>query len=471
MAKRWAWRVTLALGGLLGSYVGMSCLLFVLGAHRASLSQQSEHWQVFSLPESSQRLLIVAPHPDDEVLGCGGLIATAVRQGAQVRVVFLTNGDGYPAAATLLCRSTPTAHDFLALGKLRMQEARQAARALGLSLSDLLFLGYPDRQLWQMAIAGKKPLRAPATQCDHVPYTEALRPGAPYCAPSLVEDLRRVISDFQPTHLFVTHPLDDHPDHMVASLYVREALAQATERGELLIAPQLFYYLIHRGDWPLPQGYSPERSLVPPRGMTAERWLCLPLDAELRERKRRALRAHESQYALMARFLNSFLRTNELFLPEGEWVRNPVDDNPMLRLRPGGDLRQVRAEPDSGGIRLQIETRRPLTAPLRLQITLILVEQSGEWRTRTWLYTPARSQAFEGVVEAQHDRLRFWLPVPEMRHVRRAYLLVQSHLYQVELDRSGILPIRPALSGEQAGVAVDAPSRATAQQSAPLGTR
>ncbi|MCS7065980.1 MAG: PIG-L family deacetylase, partial [Fimbriimonadales bacterium] len=261
---RWFWRATLALGGLLGSYVGMSCLLFVLGAHRASLSQQSEHWQPLPLPQPSDRLLIVAPHPDDEVLGCGGLIAEAVRRGALVRVVFLTSGDGYPAAATLLCRSTPTPKDFLELGRLRMREARQAVQVLGLSPRDLVFLGYPDRQLWQMATGGGKPLHTPTTRCSHVPYAEALRPSAPYRAQALVEDLRRVIVDFQPTHIFVTHPLDDHPDHMVASLYVREAIARATEHGELFIAPQILYYLIHRGDWPLPQGYYPERSLAPP---------------------------------------------------------------------------------------------------------------------------------------------------------------------------------------------------------------
>lgn len=440
---RWIWRTVLALGGLLGSYVGMSCLLFVLGTHQASLSQQSDHWQLLPLPEPSHRLLIVAPHPDDEVLGCGGLIAEAVRRGALVRVAFLTSGDGYAAAATLLCRSTPTADDFLALGKLRMQEARRAAQALGLSPESLIFLGYPDRQLWQMALAGANRLRAPTTLCHRVPYDEALRPGAPYCAPSLVEDLRRVITDFQPTQIFVPHPLDDHPDHMVSSLYVREALAQATERGELLVAPQMFYYLIHRGDWPLPQGYYPNRSLAPPYGMENEPWLCLPLDHVLRERKHRALHAHESQCALMARFLNSFLRTNELFLPaslQGSLhSTNPVDDNPALHLRPGADLCQIWGEPDSTGLRLQVETRQPLTAPLRLQITLILVLQTGEWRTRTWLYAPDRARAFDGHVQAQGEQLQLWLPVPELSRAKRAYLLVQSRLYKVEMDRSGVL--------------------------------
>jgi LmbE family N-acetylglucosaminyl deacetylase len=513
VVARWFWRVVLTLGGLLGSYVGMSCLLFVLSVHRASLSQQSVHWQPLPVPQPAQRILVVAPHPDDEVLGCGGLIATAVRQGAMVRVVFLTSGDGYPAAATLLCRSTPKADDFLALGRMRMEEARRAAHALGLSDTDLVFLGYPDRRLWQMAMAAGRVMRSPTTLCDRVPYAAAWRPGAPYSAHALVDDLRRLLADFQPTHLFVTHPLDDHPDHMAASLYVQEAVAQARARGELLLEPALFYYLVHRGDWPLPQGYHPDRALTPPRGLTAAPWFALTLDGELRQRKQRALQAHETQYALMARFLSSFLRTNELFqkgdplltatgdgsshdrfgeppplgspclqgepslrfppevggtcrrgadscsgcthttecceisVGEGgigraqQWT-NPVDDNPMLRLRPGADLCRVAARPLHDGLHLRITTRKPLTTPLRLHITLITVQATGQWQTHTWLYIPERPQALDGTVQAEGNQLTFWLPVPEMSTAARAYLMVQTHLYKMELDRSGIVVIR-----------------------------
>jgi LmbE family N-acetylglucosaminyl deacetylase len=445
VVARWFWRVVLTLGGLLGSYVGMSCLLFVLSVHRASLSQQSVHWQPLPVPQPAQRILVVAPHPDDEVLGCGGLIATAVRQGAMVRVVFLTSGDGYPAAATLLCRSTPKADDFLALGRMRMEEARRAAHALGLSDTDLVFLGYPDRRLWQMAMTAGRVVRSPTTLCDRVPYAAAWRPGAPYSAHALVDDLRRLLADFQPTHLFVTHPLDDHPDHMAASLYVQEAVAQARARGELLLEPALFYYLVHRGDWPLPQGYHPDRALTPPHGLTAAPWFALTLDGELRQRKQRALQAHETQYALMARFLSSFLRTNELFLPPSaepaqRW-ENPVDDNPMLRLRPGADLCRVAARPLHDGLHLRITTRKPLTTPLRLHITLITVQATGQWQTHTWLYIPERPQALDGTVQAQGNQLTFWLPVPEMSTAARAYLMVQTHLYKMELDRSGIVVI------------------------------
>ncbi|MFD0774454.1 PIG-L deacetylase family protein [Streptomonospora algeriensis] len=42
---------------------------------------------------SKQRLLVIAPHPDDEVLGCGGLLHKAKTAGAEVYVQFLTVGD------------------------------------------------------------------------------------------------------------------------------------------------------------------------------------------------------------------------------------------------------------------------------------------------------------------------------------------------------------------------------------------
>ena len=42
------------------------------------------------------RVLVFAPHPDDEALGCGGLIQQAVELGAEVRVIFQTDGDNNP---------------------------------------------------------------------------------------------------------------------------------------------------------------------------------------------------------------------------------------------------------------------------------------------------------------------------------------------------------------------------------------
>ena len=47
------------------------------------------------------RLLVVAPHPDDETLGAGGLIQRVRHAGGAVKVVFMTSGDGFPAGVAL----------------------------------------------------------------------------------------------------------------------------------------------------------------------------------------------------------------------------------------------------------------------------------------------------------------------------------------------------------------------------------
>jgi LmbE family N-acetylglucosaminyl deacetylase len=70
-------------------------------------------------------VLVVAPHPDDEVLGCGGLIARLAAGGAAVRVLFLTDGGE--------------------LAETRRREAKAAAEVLG--LTGLEHLGLPDGEL------------------------------------------------------------------------------------------------------------------------------------------------------------------------------------------------------------------------------------------------------------------------------------------------------------------------------------
>ena len=85
-------------------------------------------------------LVVVAPHPDDESLGCGGLIAEACAENRPVRVVIVSDGAGsHPAS-----RSYPEQR----LTNLRETEAKEAAGELGLDpLRDLVFLRLPDRHV------------------------------------------------------------------------------------------------------------------------------------------------------------------------------------------------------------------------------------------------------------------------------------------------------------------------------------
>lgn len=80
--------------------------------------------------------LILAPHPDDESLGCGGLIAACCARGTPPIVVIVTDGAGsHPASQS---------HSPARLRELRAQEARTAVECLGMEPESLVFLGLPD---------------------------------------------------------------------------------------------------------------------------------------------------------------------------------------------------------------------------------------------------------------------------------------------------------------------------------------
>src|SRR5271168_2983162 len=81
--------------------------------------------------------VVVAPHPDDESLACGGLIADACRQAIRGTVVIVSDGAGsHPNS-----RAYPPDR----LKSVREGEARRAAAELGLAPDQILFLSLPDR--------------------------------------------------------------------------------------------------------------------------------------------------------------------------------------------------------------------------------------------------------------------------------------------------------------------------------------
>jgi LmbE family N-acetylglucosaminyl deacetylase len=80
--------------------------------------------------------LVLAPHPDDESLGCGGLIAACVAAGRAPLVVILTDGTGsHPHSS---------AYGGALLRTVRANEARAAVTHLGLPPERLVFLDEPD---------------------------------------------------------------------------------------------------------------------------------------------------------------------------------------------------------------------------------------------------------------------------------------------------------------------------------------
>jgi LmbE family N-acetylglucosaminyl deacetylase len=286
------------------------------------------------------RILVLAPHPDDEVLGAGGVLQQAVARGLPVRVVFLTYGDG--SERTLLGfpgRPALTPKAVLAMGERRREEALAAADALGVPRDRLAFLGYPDRGTLKIFTAHwgeRPPYRGLLTRATAVPYASAVRPGAPFRGEEVLADLEAEIRDFRPTKVFVSHPADLHPDH--AALYLFTAVALWDLAGE--VDATVFPYLVHYPRWPERRGYRPGAPLLPPADLAAlGRWWALPVDAEQAARKRRALEAHRSQFEHSAARLLAFVAADEAFgdlpavelgtatvLPAGESATEPEEN-------------------------------------------------------------------------------------------------------------------------------------------------
>ena len=71
-------------------------VLFAFAILVSPCAQAKEPLAIEPLLSSETRLMVFSPHPDDETLGAGGLIQWVLRMGGKVKVVFMTNGDGFP---------------------------------------------------------------------------------------------------------------------------------------------------------------------------------------------------------------------------------------------------------------------------------------------------------------------------------------------------------------------------------------
>jgi LmbE family N-acetylglucosaminyl deacetylase len=153
--------------------------------------------------EQDARLVVIAPHPDDGSFACGGLILLKRLEGAEVSVIYLTDGaashPGHPDVAPVQ------------LSKIRCREERTAAATLGLDLENLTFLAEPDGTL------------------DHL---IAERRSA------LIARIATALRVARPDHLFLPCRRDGSSEHEAGFNLVMAAVAAAA------IAPRVFEYPI-----------------------------------------------------------------------------------------------------------------------------------------------------------------------------------------------------------------------------------
>ena len=264
---------------------------------------------------ANDRIVVVAPHPDDEAIGAGGLIQQACAAGAEVHVIYLTSGDHNQIAFKLYnLRLHLSAKQYVAFGIMRQKEAARAMAGLGLSREQLTFLGYPDygtMQIWRDYWGASMPFRSDATHSNAVPYEEAFAFGQPYRPENAVADFVELFRRFRPTRVFVTHPADTNPDHRAAANFVRLAALEISEEQP---PPQLYYYLVHFGRWPRPYHYHPDLGLEPPPQLLDDGdWLSFPVAPEQVQKKYEAILKNRTQLTTRQYYLVSFARTNEVF--------------------------------------------------------------------------------------------------------------------------------------------------------------
>jgi LmbE family N-acetylglucosaminyl deacetylase len=286
----------------------------------------------FAQPSPTRRdsIVVFAPHPDDEVIGCAGIIQQALARGAQVKVIAITSGDGFPAAAAGVAHRTVNQvgpDDFLALSRLRQTESRTALAILGGKRDELMILGYPDGDLGNLYNStDDKVFRQPYTKKNETyaliqkDYHSSMH-GKPatYRRSSVLGDLVELLTMFEPTEIYVTDGTDGHIDHRAAFWFVRDAAKQVGYRGAF------YTYLVHGlPAWPFPPGVTPNQPFesrkvngeVAPRGLSWPPPRRVPLTPEQAQRKLKSIQAHNIPVVGMPEHqseMESFVKSEEVF--------------------------------------------------------------------------------------------------------------------------------------------------------------
>lgn len=155
----------------------------------------------------SGAIVIVAPHPDDEVLGCGGLIQRLTDQGREVHIVFMTGGEG----SHRNCCELPEEQ----IKDARRKMACQISPMLSTDVSHLHFFNYPDGGISR----------------EH----------------SETERLKNLLNELKPTAVFVPHWGEGWPDHLNSAEIVKEIMNDKATIYEYCV--WMWYYNVWHLDW------------------------------------------------------------------------------------------------------------------------------------------------------------------------------------------------------------------------------
>jgi len=334
---------------------------------------------------ATDRVFVIAPHPDDESLGCGGLIQRALAAGAELNVLFITDGDNNPWPQRYLeFRWNIGEKERERWGKRRRLEAIDALVKLGAPPDCANFLSLPDQGLTNL-------LSSDAEQ--------------------LLEPFTHTLENWRPTYIIAPCIEDVHPDHCAIHVALRYVL-----QSDVSLSPEVLFYCIHGNGIPIS---TPRCALV--------------LTKEELAAKRKAILAHHTQMALSKkRFLQyaspaeAYYRLAEETTPTTFHSAVIRDGELILRLHPHVVLRR-RANllfswsDDEGRFRMakvslrntrilqtptgpEIHLKAPPFSPektiyAKYQLKRIYFEQYG-WQTLAFLHTSSVSSQRPSPVSA-----------------------------------------------------------------------
>jgi len=142
------------------------------------------------------RIMVFAPHQDDDIIGCGGSIAKHVKHKRDVTIVYMTSATGSKK------------YSKAEQQKIRDDEARQAATVLG--VTELIFLRQDDRLF---------------TYKDEIAGT-----------------ILQLLQDKKPHVVYIPHKYDAHADHMLTYVVVMQAVAAAKSLPGSWVVPTILSY-------------------------------------------------------------------------------------------------------------------------------------------------------------------------------------------------------------------------------------
>ncbi|MDD2864907.1 MAG: PIG-L family deacetylase [Methylococcales bacterium] len=304
----------------------LKVLFFVLLNSLSVYSQAASSVESLNV-QHAERLVILAPHPDDETLSAAGLAHRVLEKGGSVRSVVVTAGDAYVEAIQHdLGKKRLAPIDFLRYGKERLDESRHAANLLGKGSIKLDLLGFPDGSIYPMLIShwnNSNPDKSEFTGFSHIPYIEAEDRGHAQDGKFLREELVKILKEMKPTLIAFPDVMENDSDHAGLGMFALLAINDWFEQTHKLpsVEPRLLTYLIHwKNDYPsgansqIPVDLSNQPLFLPDElSLRHHIQTCFNLNVLEKHLKRATLEKYQSQQRAMGNFLMAFVRRNECF--------------------------------------------------------------------------------------------------------------------------------------------------------------